>query len=83
MTGGAPPSASVGHRGKAGLLAGLRWAGTLAGLRRQGEGRRAAAGLGRLGRVVERPAEESGGARADSRAGPENKPGQIGIGVKR
>jgi hypothetical protein len=32
---------------------------------------------------VERPAGESGGARADLRAGPENKTGQIRIGVKR
>jgi hypothetical protein len=62
MTGGARPSASARRRGKAVLLAGLRWAGRLAGLRRQGE---------------------SGGARADLRAGPENKTGQIGIGVKR
>jgi hypothetical protein len=38
MTGGARPSASAGCRGKAGLLASLRWAGKLAGLRRQGEG---------------------------------------------
>jgi hypothetical protein len=70
MTGGARPSASAGRRGKAGLLAGLLWAGKLAE-------------LGRLGRVVERPAGESGGARADLRAEPENKTGQIGIGVKR
>jgi hypothetical protein len=63
MTGGAHPSASAGHRGKASLLAGLCWAGKLVGLRRQGEGRRAAAGLGRLGRVVERPAEETEGHR--------------------
>jgi hypothetical protein len=39
--------------------------------------------LGWKGRVVERLAGESGGARADLRAGPENKTGQIGIGVKR
>jgi 1-aminocyclopropane-1-carboxylate deaminase/D-cysteine desulfhydrase-like pyridoxal-dependent ACC family enzyme len=39
--------------------------------------------LGWKGRVVERPAGESGGARADLLAGLENKTGQIGIGVKR
>jgi hypothetical protein len=65
MTGGARPSASAGRRGEAGLLAGPLWAGQFAGLQRQGEGRRAAAEPGRLGRVVERPAEENGGARVD------------------